>query len=136
MAYIENSDQLTGPFGEALSRGELVVQKCNTCDARIMYPKYRCPDCFGNDLDWATSGGKGTLLTFTVLRAAPPSAFKVDVPYGIGIVRLEEGPQLMGRLHPGPDGTWDHYRCDAPVVFAPADAAEIAERPAAWFTAV
>lgn len=135
MAYIQNSGQLTGPFGEALSRGELLVQQCQSCAARIMYPKYRCPVCFGNDLGWLTTSGTGTLLTFTVLRAAPPSAFKVDVPYGIGIVRLDDGPQLMGRLHPGPDGTWDHYRCEAPVVFAPAEAAEIAQRPAAWFTA-
>ena len=135
MAYIENAYQLTGPFSDALSRGELIVQKCNGCDARIMYPKYRCPVCFGNDLDWITSTGNGTLLTFTVLRAAPPSAFKVDVPYGIGIVKLEEGPQLMARLHPGPNGGWDHYRCDERVVFAPAEAREIAERPAAWFKA-
>lgn len=136
MAFIENADQLTGPFSEALSRGELVVQKCVSCDARIMYPKYRCPVCFGNDLDWAVTNGKGTLLTFTVLRAASPRAFKVEVPYGIGIIRLEEGPQLMGRLRPGPDGTWAHYRCDEAVIFAPAAREEVAQRPAAWFTAV
>ena len=136
MAYIENADQLTGPFGEALSRGALAVQSCNSCDAKIMYPKYRCPVCFGNDLVWHTTNGKGILLTYTVLRAAAPTSFKVDVPYGIGIVRLEDGPQLMCRLHPGPDGTWDHYRCDEPVVFTPAEADEIAQRPAAWFSAV
>lgn len=136
MAYIENADQLTGPFGEALSAGRLDVQQCNSCNELIMYPKYRCPTCFGNDLGWFTTAGKGTLQTFTILRAAAPSTFHVEVPYGIGIVKLDEGPQLMGRLHPGADGTWDHYRCDAPVVFKAVAAEEIAERPAAWFEAV
>lgn len=135
MSYIENSEQLTGPFGEGLARGELIVQKCNSCSELIMYPKYRCPSCFGNDLDWHTTNGQGQLLTYTVLRFGAPSSFDVEPPYAIGIVKLEEGPQLMGRLHPGPDGTWDHYRCDEPVTFVPVDAAEVAERPTAWFAA-
>jgi uncharacterized OB-fold protein len=75
------------------------------------------------------------LQTFTILRAGAPSAFDVEPPYCIGIVRLDEGPQLMGRLRPGSDGSWDHYACDQRVTFAPADAAEIAVRPAAWFEA-
>lgn len=135
MNYIENSDQLTGPFGEALAKGDLVVQKCGSCGELIMYPKYRCPSCFGSDLAWHTTNGRAQLLTYTVLRSGAPSAFDVEPPYAIGIVKLEEGPQLTCRLHPGPDGTWDHYRCDEPVVFAPADATEVAERPAAWFAA-
>lgn len=135
MSYIENSEQLTGPFYEALARGELIVQECNTCGELIMYPKYRCPSCFGNDLGWHTVSGRGKLLTYTVLRFGAPTSFGVEPPYGIGIIKLEEGPQLTGRLHPGTDGTWDHYRCDGPVVFTPADAAEVARRPAAWFAA-
>jgi len=135
VSYIENSEQLTVPFGEALARGELIVQKCNSCGELIMYPKYRCPSCFGNDLGWHRASGRAQLLTYTVLRFGAPSSFDVEPPYAIGIVRLEEGPQLTGRLHPGTDGTWDHYRCDEPVAFTPADAAEVAERPAAWFAA-
>ena len=135
MSHIENSEQLTRPFREALTRGELVVQKCNSCAGLIMYPKYRCPSCFHSDLGWQAVSGRGQLLTYTVLRAGAPSAFGAEPPYAIGIVRLEEGPQLAGRLHPGPDGAWDHYRCDGPVVFAPAAPEEVAQRPAAWFAA-
>lgn len=134
--YIQNDTELTGPFAAALAEGKLIVQKCNDCSALIMYPKYRCPACFSGSLGWQQVSGEGQLLTFTILRMGPPSTFSVEAPYGIGIVRLDEGPQLMCRLHPDPDGTWDAYECDQRVRFAPADAAEIAERAAAWFHAV
>lgn len=134
MTYIENAEQLTGPFNAALSEGRLTVQECNTCGELIMYPKYRCPGCFGSDLGWKDVSGKATLLTYTVLRFGAPSAFDVEVPYGIGIVRLDEGPQLTCRLHANVEGGWDHYRCDAAVEFTPVSAEEIAERPAAWFS--
>ncbi len=133
--YIQNDTELTGPFAAALAKGNLIVQKCNDCAALIMYPKYRCPACFSGSLGWEQVSGAGQLQTFTILRYGPPSSFDVEAPYGIGIVKLDEGPQLMCRLHPGPDGTWDHYVCNQRVSFAPADAAEIAERAAAWFTA-
>ncbi|MGQ0626255.1 MAG: Zn-ribbon domain-containing OB-fold protein [Sporichthyaceae bacterium] len=133
--FIQNDLELTEPFAAALADGKLVVQKCNACGELIMYPKYRCPRCFSGDLGWQQVCGAGQLQTFTILRYGPPSSFAVEAPYCIGIVKLDEGPQLMCRLHPGADGTWDHYVCDQRVAFVPADAAEIAERAAAWFTA-
>ncbi|HEY2834080.1 MAG TPA: OB-fold domain-containing protein [Sporichthyaceae bacterium] len=133
--YIQNADELTGPFAAALAEGRLIVQKCNDCATAIMYPKYRCPNCFSGSLDWQQVSGAGQLQTFTILRMGAPSAFDVEPPYCIGIVKLDEGPQLMCRLHPGADGTWNSYVCDQRVSFAPADAAEVAQRPAAWFTA-
>jgi uncharacterized OB-fold protein len=131
--YIQNEAELTGPFAAALAEGRLIVQKCNDCAALIMYPKYRCPSCFGGHLGWQQVSGGGQLQTFTVLRMGAPSSFDVEPPYCIGIVKLDEGPQLMCRLHPDAEGTWDSYACDQRVSFAPAEAAEVAQRPAAWF---
>ncbi len=135
MTFIQNVEELRGPFVAALMQGRLMVQKCLDCSALTMYPKYRCPVCFSSNLNWEMVTGKGQLLSFTILRAGAPSAFDVEPPYGIGIVKLDEGPQLMGRLAHAPDGTWDHYRCDQRVEFFRVPAREIAERPAAWFTA-
>lgn len=133
--FIQSDTELTGPFYDALAQGTLIVQKCGDCATLTMYPKYRCPACFSGNLGWQQVAGGGTLQTFTVLRYGPPSSFAVEAPYCIGIVKLDEGPQLMCRMHPGADGTWDAYVCDQRVAFAPADAAEIVERAAAWFTA-
>ena len=134
--YIQNDTELTGPFAAALAEGKLIVQKCNDCSALIMYPKYRCPLVLQRQPRLAAGGRRRARCRPSRSCAyGPPSSFAVEAPYGIGIVKLDEGPQLMCRLQPGPDGTWDHYVCDQRVSFSPADPAEIAERAAAWFTA-
>lgn len=121
-------------FRDGLKQGELRIQTCNTCGTHIMYPRHRCISCGSNDLGWTVSSGRGVLHTFTVVRAVPPAGFEDELPYGLGVVKLEEGVQLMARLRSGPgDQGWDGYACNAPVVFSPADAASIEKRPVAWF---
>jgi uncharacterized OB-fold protein len=124
---------LESDFKQRLLNGELHVQLCTECGRSIMYPKPRCPYCYSSLLGWRQVQGTGTLLSFTVVRATSPSAFREDIPYAIGIVRLAEGPQLMCRLHPDPAGNFSGYRCDMDVEFAPAPPAEIERRPVAWF---
>lgn len=125
---------LAKDFRSHLAAGELHVQSCNACGAKQMYPRQRCLSCYSKELGWARVSGKGTLLSYTVVRAAAPTAFKADIPYGLGIIKLSEGPQLLARLQPGDDGEFSAYRCEMPVVFAPASAAEIERRPVAWFS--
>jgi uncharacterized OB-fold protein len=125
--------ELTATFRDALERGELLLQSCNACDGVIMYPRHRCPFCQSADLGWLTAAGGGVLHSYTVVRAVPPKGFEDDVPYALGVVKLDEGAQLLVRLQPGDDGTWDAYACDARVAFSPAGAEEIRRRPAPWF---
>ena len=100
-----------------------------------MYPRYRCPNCFGTDLGWVTVSGNGILHSFTVLRIGSPSGYEEALPYAVCVVKLDEGAQLLGRLWPDADGSWDKYTCDDRVVFRAADSAEMTRRPAAWFVA-
>lgn len=125
--------ELAGPFDEALVDGRLVLQRCNECKTVIMYPKYRCPTCFGADLGWVDSPGNGVLHSFTVLRIGSPTGYEADLPYAVCVVKLDEGVQLLGRLHPGQDSTWDHYRCDQPVRFRANYPSRPAVRPTPWF---
>ena len=124
---------LTVDYYEALARGQLVVQECGDCGTLIMYPRYRCTECFSSNLGWRQVEGRGVLHSYTVLRLGAPSGYEGDLPYAVGIVKLDEGPQLLGRLWPGDDGTWDSYRCDDRVAFTSATGAELARRPSAWF---
>jgi uncharacterized OB-fold protein len=124
---------LVETFRGGLERGELLLQSCNACGEVIMYPRHRCPSCQSDDLGWRSSGGAGVLHSYTVVRAVPPKGFEDDVPYALGVVKLDEGAQLLARLAPGDDGTWDAYACDVRVAFAPAPAEEIRRRPAPWF---
>lgn len=123
---------LTEPYYEALQRGELLVQHCKACGQNIMYPRHLCPFCYESDLTWVAVSGAGVLHSFTIQRLAVPSDFEDDVPYALGVVKLAENVQLLGRLWPE-DGGWDSYDCDTAVQFEPASAEEMQRRPVPWF---
>jgi uncharacterized OB-fold protein len=42
-------------------------------------------------------GGKGTLLSYTVITDAP-AGFESNAPYALGLVQLDEGPTLTAQL--------------------------------------
>jgi uncharacterized OB-fold protein len=127
-------NDLVEEFRAGLARGELLIQSCGSCNTRIMYPRYRCPACQSDELSYVGSGGVGTLHSYTIIRAVPPRGFEDDLPYALGVVKLDEGVQLLARLHPSADtGGWDGYACDQRVQFAPVSADEVARRPVAWF---
>jgi uncharacterized OB-fold protein len=128
------SDIVT-PFREGLARGELLIQTCNACAAKQMYPRHRCTTCQSDDLGFEPASGSGVLHSYTVVRAVPPRGFEDDVPYALGVVKLDEGVQLLARLHPDSEGDWNQYRCDQRVTFA-VDAGEVERRPVAWFSMV
>jgi hypothetical protein len=124
---------LPDEFNAALTEGRLMIQHCNNCGKPNMYPRYRCPFCQSNDLEYVEAEGTGTLLTYTVVRAVPPAGFEDDLPYALGAVRLSEGVQLLARLEPEDDGDWGGYDCDAAVTFTPHPGAATEARPVAWF---
>lgn len=126
-------EALTEPYYEALARGELVVQHCKSCDRNIMYPRHLCPFCYEADLDWVSVSGKGILHSFAIQRVGAPTGFEDDLPFALGVVKLDEDVQLLGRLWPDEDGDWSGYRCDGRVVFSGVDADEARRRPVAWF---
>jgi uncharacterized OB-fold protein len=127
------SRSLADEFNDALAAGTLVIQRCNACGEVNMYPRYRCPACHSADLGWQESEGTGVLLTHAVVRAVPPKGFESDLPYAVGVVRLDEGVQLLARLEPAEDGEWDRYACDTRVRFVPRSRQAEETRLTAWF---
>jgi uncharacterized OB-fold protein len=131
MSDVAAQASLAEQFSAGLDAGELRVQHCNTCGKLNMYPRHHCPFCQSTDLGWVVAAGTGVLHSFAVVRAVPPRGFEDELPYAVGVVKLDEGVQLLGRLHPSSDGDWDIYACDARVTFAPAGSDR---RGVAWFT--
>ncbi len=130
---------LVEDFRAGLDRGELLVQHCDDCGRVNMYPKYACPFCQSMNLGWQKAGGRGTLLSHTVQRLGSPIGFEDEQPFGLGVVRLDEGVQLLGRLLPTGEATWEGYACDATVEFVgPGEATPqgLDPRPVAWFRLV
>lgn len=125
--------RIVDDYRAALGSGKLLIQKCSECATMMMYPRYRCIACGSDDLGWQAASGDATLKSYTVVRAVPPTGFEDALPYALGVVRLDEGVQILARLHPQPNGDWVDYRCEARVEFMPASADEVHRRPVAWF---
>lgn len=90
------SDPANAPFWEGTKRHELLVRRCQQCGEYQWPPRPMCAQCHSFDLQWVKTGGKGILYTYTVAYRAFHPAFQNDVPYGVVIVELDEGPRMMG----------------------------------------
>jgi uncharacterized OB-fold protein len=119
-------------FRAGLKDGTLLIQKCEDCGKLMLYPRHRCISCGSDRLGWQAAAGRGRLHSFTIVRAVPPAGFEDELPYGLGIVQLEEGVQLLARLKP--DGNdWSDYACEAEVRLSSAPSGPGGDRPVAWF---
>jgi uncharacterized OB-fold protein len=85
----------TRPYWDGARAGHLLLQRCRSCATFIHYPRAWCPRCWGTDLEWVESRGRGRVVTFTVVHQAPFESYAAEVPYVLAVVRLEEGPQMM-----------------------------------------
>ncbi len=90
-------------FYKFAGEGKLMAAKCNKCGALHLPPRLACTDCFSKDLKWVPMNNKGKLLTYSVIHVAPKQ-FEALTPYAIGILKLDDGPQLLGMImHITPD---------------------------------
>lgn len=125
--------KIVAEFRAGLAGGELLIQQCDDCGKPNMYPRYACPHCQSEALGWVRSAGRGTLHSFCVLRQGAPDGFENDLPYAIGVVKLDEGVQLLARLAPHGEDDWSAFQCDDRVEFVAVDAAEVERRHCATF---
>jgi uncharacterized protein len=124
---------IVSEFRAGLASGELLIQNCNDCGKPNMWPRYACPHCQSENLGWVKSAGKGVLHSFCVLRQGAPEGFEDDLPYTIGVVKLDEGVQLLARLEAEGEEDWSAYACDDAVEFVAVSSSEVDRRPCATF---
>src|SRR5438105_2867127 len=103
----------TKAFWEAAGQGKLLIKKCRACGEVHYYPRALCPFCFSGDTEWLATSGAGTIYSYSVMR-------RVDVPYAIAYVTLEEGVSMMTNIV---DCDLDKVRIGqrVKVVFKPTD---------------
>jgi len=82
-------------FYKLVGQRRLMAAKCKKCGNLRVPPRPLCTRCYGNDFEWVELRNKGKLLTYTVIHVSPKQ-FEPLIPYAVGIVKLEEGPQLPG----------------------------------------
>jgi len=86
------------PYWDGCLRGELLYQHCASCGRAQFYPRSACASCGGTALEWLRSEGRGTLHAVTVVYRPPSAAFKLDVPYAVALVDLDEGFRMMANV--------------------------------------
>ncbi len=82
---------------------------CPKCNWSDFFETKTCPRCH-SDLNQVSFPGRGKIATFTVIRY-PPEGFEKDAPYIVGLIDLDDGPRVIGRVKANPD----EVRIDQPV---------------------
>ncbi|MCG5211691.1 OB-fold domain-containing protein [Streptosporangium soli] len=86
------------PYWTACRRGELAIQRCTACDARVHLPAAECPRCGGTDLPFEPVGGDGIVHTFTIVYRSFVPAFRGREPYVLAWIDLPEGARAFGSV--------------------------------------
>ena len=87
----------TGWWWSALSRGELLMPTCRTCNHRFFPPQPFCPNCGSENWYGAANTGLGKIYSWVVTHRAFSPDFSQDVPYANVAVDLDDGGRLIGR---------------------------------------
>lgn len=91
---IPEADEVSKTFWRGLQRRELLLQRCRACGRYQFYPRPMCVHCWGEDLQWVRSEGRGTVYSFSIVRQNMMPGFAQEVPYVLAVVELEEGVRL------------------------------------------
>jgi uncharacterized protein len=95
MKPLPSPNSVTAPFWTGCEAGRFEFQQCRACGHRQFPPRVACVACHGQDIEWLTAKGAGTVYSFTIVHRAPLESFKADVPYVLAVVELEEGVRAM-----------------------------------------
>jgi uncharacterized OB-fold protein len=98
-------DHDTGGFWQAARRHELVVRRCDECDAVLHVPVAYCHQCGSWKTSWLPVRGAGRLVSWTTAEHQVHPAY--PVPYTIVLVELADYPgvRFVGYLQGSPQLT-------------------------------
>jgi len=76
---------------------DVIAFCCVACGAHHGARPFRCESCGAQDIEEHTLPGRGTLITWTVVRR-PPGAFAERGPMTVALVDIDAGPRLTVSL--------------------------------------
>src|SRR4051794_10420215 len=86
---------LNAPFWAAAEEGRLVLPVCVATGRCFWPPSPSSPFVSGGATAWRDSPGDGTLRGLVIYRRVFQKAFETQLPYGVALVELDEGPRLQ-----------------------------------------
>ncbi len=86
------------PFWEACERHELLLQRCDDCQAFRFLPRPGCPSCGSPRTTWQPAPQTGHIYSYTTTYHQVHPAFG-DTPYAVAVVELDEvGVRMITRI--------------------------------------
>lgn len=82
---------------EIPQRYRLEASKCKKCGKVHFPPRLVCDECGGREFERIRLKGEGKIFSWTVVRV-PPSEFKGQAPYAVGIIELDEGVKITCQI--------------------------------------
>jgi len=104
-------DEASQPFFDAAREGKYLLKYCNVCSRYLAPQAEVCDSCFGNELEWRESAGKGSIYSFVVNHQVLHPGFKDIGPYSVIVVELDEGPRVTSTF----DGPNEEIEVDMAV---------------------
>jgi uncharacterized protein len=89
---------VSAPFWAATERQQLMMQRCESCDRLVWYPRFVCPRCGEFSLRWEELSGQGIVYAASVHHRPAHPAFADRVPYSVVLVDLDEGARMMSNV--------------------------------------
>lgn len=86
------------PYWAAARDRKLLVRRCNGCGELHFMPRFLCPSCWSEDLEWVESKGTGSVYSMTVIHRAPTPVFAARTPYVTAMIELDEGPRMVANI--------------------------------------
>lgn len=89
----------TEPFVAAAREGRFVLPVCDDCGRTHWYPRAVCPHCGSSRMGWKPASGRGTVYSHSTM-------WRVEAPYTLAYVTLDEGPTILTNLVGAPLDSW------------------------------
>jgi NAD(P)-dependent dehydrogenase (short-subunit alcohol dehydrogenase family)/uncharacterized OB-fold protein len=100
----------------AAAEGRFELQVCKDCEAVQYPPRDACHRCLSPRLVWTPQSGAGELLSTTTLHHSNDPFFRERLPWRLGLVRLDAGPNVVVHLHGDVQAPAVHRDVQAPAV--------------------
>lgn len=98
-------------YWEGCLKGELRLQRCDSCGSWRFPPEPNCPRCLSTDYLWTASSGRGVVWSWIVMHRNYFPGLADQLPYNVALIRLDEGPMMISNV----DCLPDRISCDMPV---------------------
>ncbi len=85
----------SAPFWDGCRRGQLLLQRCTSCESWRYPPVLVCSRCGSLESRWLPVSRRGTIHSFVVYHRAFHPAYTGEISYAVALVDLAEGVRMV-----------------------------------------